>query len=366
MTLFVFYRGRVNRILFLCLIIRVILFLLIFETKKRFILLYLIIVLFYTTRAQNDTIFFLSFDAPSLPTYFTNTEDTVSLGVWQNYSFDSIPASNNRPDNWYLEPGFADVDSNNQVLVSSSWLELFQPGNRNYLISPGFYLPDASTELSWFSASWHTPVYLDGYPVLLSTTGNARESFTDTLFRAAQYLGALSEPDSTSPIPIFNNYRFSEGFIQGYDGTYIEFDGDSTDFKGVLQPHSVSLSSYSGDTVHLAFVHDSDDDNLISLDNILLKGTRVISQEEIEINPFTVFPNPAHASFNVSFTSKSPGSLKWRIMDLSGRIVLEGVEGAFLPGDYKVLISAGNPPSGNYLINLAIDGIHWTEALILD
>lgn len=333
---------------------------------KRFILLYLSIVLFYTTRAQNDTIFFLSFDAPSLPTYFTNTEDTVSVGVWQNYSFDSIPASNNRPDNWYLEPGFADVDSNNQVLVSSSWLELFQPGNRNYIISPGFYLPDASAELSWFSASWHTPVYLDGYSVLLSTTGNARESFTDTLFRAAQYLGALSEPDSMSPIPIFNNYRFSEGYVQGYDGTYIEFDGDSTDFKGVLQPHSVSLANYSGDTVFIAFLHDSDDDNLISLDNILLKGTRVIGLEEQKPSTFNLYPNPAHSSFNISFISKSVGSLTWRITDLSGKIVLQGTEGTFFPGEHKVRISVDNLPSGTYLVDLTLGGKRWTEKLILD
>ncbi len=332
---------------------------------KHFLLFAVIVSFCFETVGQNDTLLFYSFDNPVLPSYFSETEDTSLTGSWLNYSLDSIPAANNRPNNWYLEPGFANVDSNNQVLASSSWLDLFQPGNKNYLISPGFYLPDASAELSWYSASWHTPVYLDGYIVLLSTTDNRRSSFTDTLFRAAQYLGILSEPDSTSPVPIFNNYRFSEGFIHGYDGTYIEFDGDSTDFKGVLRPHSVSLAQYGGDTVYIAFLHDSDDDNLISLDNPLLKGTQVIGLNESELNSLVLFPNPARTEVNVRFHCKALGIARYQILDIKGKVIESGELGTYMPGNHTIKIPLLINATGNYILNFHIGSEFYTQSLVV-
>ncbi|MCE2496021.1 MAG: choice-of-anchor J domain-containing protein [Flavobacteriales bacterium] len=301
---------------------------------------------------QNDTIFYLDFELDSLPSNFVETQDTADITVWQNYSLDSIPAANGRPDNWYLGPGIANVDTQNTVIASTSWLQGFLPGNRNYLISPGFYLPDNFTELSWYSASRYAPIYLDGYSVVVSTTGSAPEDFTDTLFRAAQWIGPNPNPTTTSPIAAFNNNSYSDGFVHGFDGTYLELDGDSSDWKCVLQPHSVSLAAYQGNTVRVAFVHDSDDDNIISFDisfdKIFMKGTKIIGLEERADLQTRIYPNPAAGRTHLAFELNTLGAVAWEVVDLSDRIVAEGRAGSFLPGHHEIEIPLEGLSAGRY------------------
>lgn len=315
---------------------------------------------------QNDTIFYLDFESGAMPANFVENQDTSDITIWQNYSLDSIPAANGLPNNWYLGPGIADVDTQNTVIASTSWLQGFLPGNRNYLISPGFYLPDGFTELSWYSASRHAPVYLDGYSVVVSTTGSAPEDFTDTLFRAAQWIGPNPNPTTASPIPAFNNNRYSEGWVHGFDGTYLELDGDSSDWKCVLQPHSVSLAAYQGQTVRVAFVHDSDDDNIISFDKIFMKGTKIIGLEEREDVRTRIYPNPAAGRTHLAFELNTVGAVTWKVVDMRGRVVAEGGAGMFMPGAHEIDIPLEGLSTGTYVLVYSVGNYSDSQEIIVN
>lgn len=221
----------------------------------------------------------------------------------------------------------------------------------NYLISPAFFLVDDWTNLSWYSASRHAPIYLDGYSVVASTTGRRREDFTDTLFRAAQWIGSNPNPTTDSPVPVFNNHRYSEGWVHGYDGTYLEIDGDSLNWRCVLQPHTVSLSQYEGMNVRIAFVHDSDDDNIISLDKILLRGTKIIGLEEEEALRADLYPNPAAGRTHLRFTTEELSACTWKLHDLQGKVVSPGHLGTLTPVTHTVEIDLAGLSSGTYLLH---------------
>lgn len=314
---------------------------------------------------QNDTIFYLNFESGMMPANFVETQDTTDITIWQNYSLDSIAAANGLPNNYYIGPGIANVDSSNTVIASTSWLQGFLPGNRNYLISPGFYLPDTWTTLSWYSASRHAPIYLDGYSVVVSTTGSAPEDFTDTLFRAAQWLGPNPNPTTTSPIPAFNNNLFSDGWVHGFDGTYLELDGDSSDWKCVLQPHSVSLAAYQGNTVRIAFVHDSDDDNIISFDEIFLKGTKIIGLDEPEAQFGRLVPNPAVGRTHIEFELQTIGNCSWTLTDVHGKVIRKGHAGNFLPGMHRVEISLEGLSRGAYFVHYTVGDASDSQEIIV-
>ena len=84
-----------------------------------------------------------------------------------------------------------------------------------------------------------------------------------------QYLGTNSDTDTTGD---YSLYDFLKGFIHGADGEYIEVDDDPQRNAGVLRPNEVSLADYAGKTIFIAFVHDSDDDNILFIDDIMVTG----------------------------------------------------------------------------------------------
>ena len=297
--------------------------------------------------AQNDTLLYENFDVDNTANYalFNSGNDTG----WVNFDLDALPANAGNPQNWFWQSGtFATVDSTDASLWSMSWLDNFLPGNRNWLITPPIQIVDASASLSWHSAPYQTPLYLDGYTVLVSTSTNYEPSFTDTLFQAAQYLSGAGNDWSA--------YVFSPGFVHGLDGTYIEFDTDSSRFLGVLQPHSVSLAAYSGQTIYIAFLHDSDDDNLMAVDDILITGTIVGLEESPEQYKMTIYPNPAVDRIELSYLLSVTSPVVADIYDIKGAKVLSVNRGIQIAGAQKLDIDVKNLPAGTYNVALTIAG----------
>lgn len=309
-------------------------------------------ILFSVTRlsAQGDTLLFENFDVDPTANWplFNSGNDTT----WVNYDFDGLPDANNRPLLWFWNPNaFADVDSTDACLFSSSWLQTPQMLNRNYLITPPIQIADANAVLSWYSAPRQTPRYVDGYTVMVSTTDNIESSFTDTIFQAAQYLSGSGSDWST--------YVFSNGWVHGLDGTYIQFDGDSGAYLGVLQPQSVSLAQFSGQTIYITFFHDSDDDNLIALDDILVTGTLVgVNEAPIE-NGLTIFPNPTSDKIELNYLLKYSSPVTADIYDIRGAKVLSVNRGMQIAGSQKLTIDVSKLAAGTYSVRLNIAG---TEA----
>ena len=217
-----------------------------------------------------------------------NTIDTL----WYTFDLDMIPDAslNSRPNAWYYSSPFASVDNvptgyigsfsipdSNTVFCASSWNDNGETPaglEDNWLVSPSVVVGVNDT-LFWKSAPRQTPKYLDGYEVLISTTTNDPTSFTTVLFTAAEYTSALGTNDSS-----FSGYTFAPagGFIHGFDGTYTadNFLADSSKLIGVLRPFSYSLSAYAGQTIFIAFHHNSHDDIEISVDDIMIRGNNSI------------------------------------------------------------------------------------------
>src|SRR6185295_12658092 len=121
---------------------------------------------------------------------------------------------------------------------SNSWTNDPTP-IANYLILPPIHLNDGTGMLYWKSAPRQTPRYLDGLQVLVSTTGNFDVDFSDTLKLFAEYISGDGQPNDSS----FSNFTFSNGFVFGEDGQYLEYHGDSIRFIGILRPDSASLAA---------------------------------------------------------------------------------------------------------------------------
>lgn len=298
-----------------------------------------------------DTLLFENFEGDPesyiLPTFPNGDDET-----WINYDQDTYndASGSGRPGEWFWSYGFADADSNNLVYISNSWTA---PANQvaNYLILPPLEIEGANAKLSWKSAPRQTPRYLDGYFVVISTTCNVEECFTDTLFKAAEYL-------SVGPLDVdsgFSHYNFSSGWVHGEDGTYLEYHNDSARFIGLLQPQEVSLDAYMGQKVYIAFVHGSTDDNLISVDDILVTQNEVtgIHDAAASTNALAIYPNPSASQALVDFHLNRTSAITSKIYDLTGRLVQSQYHGVMIKGDQQVTLDVSGLAKGQY--NLVIE-----------
>lgn len=313
--------------------------------KKLLLLIVLGLTGVQTANAQNDTLLYENFNVDPTATYLTTPlgSDTV----WVSYDADMLTEAQARPGNWYWQAAGAATADSTGAIWSSSW---FSPAGvaQNFLITPPIPIVDATAVLHWSSAPYQTPLYLDGYKVLVSTTSNFPLDFTDTLFVAAEYLSGSSSNGGN-----YSAYTFSPGFVHGMDSTYIEFGTDSARFLGVLRPFSVSLAQYAGQLIYIAFLHDSDDDNLILLDDILVTGNLTIGIQENNINAhLTISPNPAVDRIELSYHLSSLAQVSVKIYDAKGSLVKEEVKGNLMAGEQKTFINVSDLAVGNYSLML--------------
>jgi hypothetical protein len=142
------------------------------------------------------------------------------------------------------------VDAENTCAGSTSF---FSPEARasRWLISPAISLAEYGNLLYWRAAS-HDPSYPDGYLILVSQTGTETSDFTDTLFRRVAEF-----PEWTDRVV------------------------------------NMSDSGYNNQTVHLAFVNNTNKGFKLYLDDIRVEINDPSSLAEHEAIKLLVYPNPA-------------------------------------------------------------------------
>ena len=309
--------------------------------------------LFWQTSAQNDTLMFADFETDPASFIINSTPSQLTSDTsWYNYDADGIPDGSgaSRPLEWFWYNGFATVDSSNGVLASSSWTNGSVP-TQNWLITESVMISDTTADLYWKSAPYQTPRYLDGYIILASTASNDFTDFTDTLFNAAEYLslnnGAL--PNS------YASYSFSQGFVHGMDATYTEFDpaSDSSRLIGVLRPQSVSLAQYAGQHVFIAFIHNCVDDNLLAVDDIMIKGTNSvgISESKAALN-FNAYPNPVSDKLKIDITLVKSSDITINVFDISGRNVASELFSSRAAGKNNLNLDLSAMATGAYTLQI--------------
>jgi hypothetical protein len=318
--------------------------------------------------AQNDTLLYEDFSGGDTILYMNvgAPAGTPTFSQWYNFDYDGIADANGRPQEWFASLGFAEDDTSEIVYMSSSWLSGFDPGNLNYLITPAIYISDANATLYWRSCPRQTPSYLDGYRVAVSTTNNLETSFSDTIFKAAEFAPSGSAGGPGAPaVPAFSDYPYGEGWIHGWDGSGIVFSGDSGSWIGTLVDHSVSLSAYQGETIYLAFIHTSADDNLIAVDDILVMGTGNASIEDNDLNAsLNVFPNPATDMISVDYTLNKTAEVVVEITDVTGKEILHENRGVQIAGQHAFDHDVTNLPAGTYTISINTNDNRATKTFV--
>jgi len=328
--------------------------------KKLFTLITLALFSLWSS-AQNDTLLYENFDID--PTGNTNFITGIPINVtndvnWYNYDADQEPdqSGSNRPGEWYwVAYGFADADSLDGCLWSNSWTLDPNPV-KNYLITPSIQIVDANATVSWASAPFQTPRYLDGYVVVVSTSTNDETQFLDTIFVAAENEGWVSTPtDST-----FSQFYFQpvgpSVFIHGLDGTYVQYNGDSVRLRGAQRPFSASLAAYSGQTIYISFVHFTHDDNLFNIDDILVKGTNLIGMNELSSDAMKLYsyPNPANKKVHLNFTLGKSSDAVLRVTDILGNeIMTQNLKN--ISGKYSFTLNVDNLAAGTYYYSVTSD-----------
>lgn len=283
-----------------------------------------------------DTLLFEDFSSDL--SYILTDAPAGSNTEWVNFDEDGEADANSRPQEWFASLGFADQDSTNPVMASSSWLSDATKTNRNWLMTPPIVIINDLANISWKSAPYQLPKYIDGYTVLVSTTNNFESSFTDTLAHFAEYLSG----DETTP------FVFTEGTMHTL---YEPNLTDTTRHRGILQEWTASLAQYSGETIYIAFLHSCQDDNLISIDDIFVTGTKVVGVAE-NGNDFSakVFPNPAQDYLQLSYTLSKTSSIGYSIFNSEGKLVDSGNKGAQIAGQQSLMLDVKNLASGSYSV----------------
>ena len=340
---------------------------------KKLLLLGMGLFISFSAATAQDTLLYEDFnDSIGLPPIFAfgNVQyPNAILGdtIWTNYDQDQLPdgSGGGRPDEWFWTFPYVTADSaaHSSCFAGNSWTNDFANPIANWLITPSIQIVDALGNLSWFSASRQTPYYLDGYAVLVSTSNNDLPNFTDTLFVASEYddeSGAYINHGSN-----FANYVFTPagGFVHGMDLTYITDEagtGDSSRWAGVLRPFTVSLAAYSGMDIYIAFKHNSHDDNILYLDDILVTGTMPNAIEELPDFAVSVYPNPCTDFVNVNIDINKYHNANVQLMNNSGQMIYTS---PLVTQNHKINLQ--NMASGVYYVKILCDEGNIVKKLIV-
>ena len=297
---------------------------------------------------------------------------------WYNMDSDGDPdgSGGSRPDGWFALQPFSDVDAyetvyggtppdTNTVIGSNSWTSGLMP-QFNWLITSSVNLGSADT-LFWKSAPRQTPRYLDGYQVRLSTTTNADNvgTFSNVLFNASE-MTALGT-DTTFSTFTFAPTAASGAFVHGLDGTYIDPTLGANSHQGRLRTFSAPLNAYANMAVYIAFLGTSTDDNLISLDDVLIRGTlsTIGINENANDLALNLFPNPATDNVQVNYTLTAETTVTVALYDVTGKLVASESKGEQAQGRHFAHINTSSLAKGFYTVRVTTNFGQSTSKLIV-
>lgn len=233
----------------------------------------------------------------------------------EDFETSGIPATFTLVDNDGLTPNVAvseyteawiskvdPLDPVNNCASSTSYFEPIGEASR-WLITPAIVLGPTGNVLFWDALS-HDPSFPDGYRILVSRTDTQLASFTDTLFFV---IGELADEWHT---------------------------------------RSASLSSIglNGETVHIAFINETENGFKLYIDNIRVEKENYLEVNQLADLRLTIYPNPAQNEITIK---DMPTDSRVNILGIDGKVVVKSISSTIdismlSPGKYFVeLISNG-------------------------
>lgn len=291
---------------------------------------------------------------------------------WYTFSLDGNPDASGatRPDEWFAILPFSDVDlydnvgDTNVCMSANSWVSGASTTADKWLVTRSVQLGPLDT-LFFRSAPRQTPRYLDGFYVKISTTTNDDVAFTTTLFTAKEMVPPLGS-DTT-----FSTFTFSpagSGFVHGQDGTYIDCACTTTNpsHAGQLRPFSIPLTAYANQKVFIAFHQNSTDDNLIAVDDIMIRGNHTvgINENKLELG-LNLFPNPATEKVQVNYELSKESSVSISLYDVTGKLISVENKGSQAQGRQFSFINVAELAKGFYTVTVRTENGNSTAKLIV-
>ena len=265
------------------------------------------------------------------------------------------------PNNWYWEGDFSEEPPSgiNSCYTSCSYFDGDPTEDyqcMNWLILPPVLIPDSFCILEWKSLSFQGPAFLDGYQVLVSTSGNDVFDgvFTDTLFTAASMVSCPNLFDCGSIV--VGDYSFTPGYIHADAFTnpdYYFYDPEIQNYRGKLEPHTAGLSQYAGKIIYIAFLHDSNNDNILQLDDILVVDQKTSGTGRTPgiTTKFSVVPNPAVDKTVVQFSLKDPAPTLLEVRNATGQL-MHSAKLAAMDSLQRFELNVLSWPAGVYSVQL--------------
>ena len=277
---------------------------------------------------------------------------------WVNYDADMYAPicreNGPTPGGWYIESDLGQTEYPNDAFTSCSF---FKPDptlsvvNANWLIMKNVHIPNEYCYLTWKSSSYSGPAFLDGYKVLVSSQSNIPEEghFKDTLFSAAEMLYDKTLQFSSLDL---SDYVFSPGYIHAdsyTDENY--FTEADTYYQGKLEPHMRSLAAYKDKDIFIAFLHDSDNDFLLQLDDIFVIDNiaSALPPTPFGLTSFEITPSLASNSITLRWAFDTNTEVTIRVSDMAGRTLNQG---AFNNNIQQQTIDINNWSSGTYMVSI--------------
>ncbi|MFL5763656.1 MAG: T9SS type A sorting domain-containing protein [Bacteroidia bacterium] len=358
--------------------------------KKIYLLLAGLLFMGTVLKAQ-DTLLYEDFELNNFYTNILidcNALGSVPPGVaadtnWYSWDSDGVPdgsTAGTRPDGWFAVMPFSTVDQyitpyapgpdTNTVICANSWTNTSTP-EANWLMTRSVQLGVHDT-LFWKSAPFQTPRYLDGYQVLISTTTNAdnTSAFSTVAFNAAEMTGLGT--DST-----YSTYTFAQtgtggptAFVHGQDGMNIDWASTTAPIshRGQLRQFSYPFpASMANAAVYVAFLHNSTDDNLLSIDDVMIRGdlpTNGINENKADLG-LNLFPNPASDEVQVNYNLSAETNVTIELYDVTGKLIDSDAKGAQPAGRHFAHINTSDIAKGFYTVKVTTAFGQSTSKLIV-
>jgi hypothetical protein len=314
----------------------------------------------FSVNAQNDTLLYEGFEKGIFDKMVK--EPTGKELEWVNWDKDGALPGEGTNQNWYLAPEIYQQQVTkpavyNQTAHSLSWLKGDLPGSTNILISPPISIIDDKSTLSWQSCPLQGPAFMDGYKVLITVTSNdVTKAKPDTAFVAAEVTSYLDPPTLN-----LKDWKFSKGRIHanGYKlNKYWDTTAVKTFHRGRLEPHTVSLAKYKGKKIYVHFYHDSNDDYIFELDNILVRGNQpavLNTQDAFASNiRLVTYPNPTVNYMNVLYRLEKPSDVSVDVMDIQGKMVQKLFSATQVNGEMNHDFDVSQLSAGVYLLQVKV------------
>lgn len=191
-------------------------------------------------------------------------------------------------------------DNQNNTAESTSYFSPEGTASR-WLITPTLLLGEFGNVVSWKAKSKDAS-FLDGYQVLISTTGSEISDFKDTLLTISG---------------------------ENFEWTTREID--------------LSSKGYLSQNVNIAFVNNTTNGFKLFLDSVLVQKETAVSLGEFTSDKFTIFPNPANEIISIQSTQPISGII---IRNNLGQVVIN---------DKDTVLNISKLTPGIYSIEIRVD-----------